>query len=185
MSAEADAIEDRTAPPVGDEGDRRRRQDPPDRSPRGFEHEQDRQTAERDVDGQGVGGAIDEAAEVEDRPRRARRPTAPTSAQSRARRGRRARRAPRREEQKDQDQRDEQEADAVDLRLDDEEDPVERVEREADGEAGRESARRIRRSERPCDSWSGSWASVTTGATDVRQCYWWPSARRSTASAPG
>ena len=43
-----------------------------------------------------------------------------------------------RKEQERQHERDEQETDAIDLRLNDEEDPVERVEREPDGQHRRD-----------------------------------------------
>ncbi len=46
-----------------------------------------------------------------------------------------------REEHEDQDERDEEKADAIDLGLDDEEDPVERIEREPDCERSRGPAR--------------------------------------------
>ena len=135
---EPDAVEDLPTPPIGDEGNRRRGQDPPDGSPRGFEHEQDRQTAERYVNRQRIRGAIDEAAEIKDGPRERdgrgadENPVEVRDAPGGCR--------PRREEQEDEDQRDEQKADAVDLRLDDEKDPVERIEREPDGETGRDQA---------------------------------------------
>ena len=90
--------------------------------------------------GSRVGGAIDEAAEVDDRPgERADRRRRPAS--SRAHGPRPEAPAPRGKQQKDQNERDEQKADAIDLRLNDEEHPVERIERQADREHRRDATR--------------------------------------------
>ena len=51
-----------------------------------------------------------------------------------------------------EDERDEQKADAIDLRLDDEEDPVERIERESDREHRRDAGETIPGARVPCDS---------------------------------
>ena len=111
--------------------------------------------AENDVDGERIRGAIDEALEIDERPgERGDRRTGEDpveSADSRRSRptGRgfaavcgarpRAHRI-RMDEKKRQHQRDEQKADAVDLGLDDEEDPVERVQRQPDRQGRRQAS---------------------------------------------
>ena len=154
----ADAIEPGPDQRVDEEDGRRHGQDPADGAARGFEHQDDGQCAEHDVDGERIGGAIDEALEIDERPgergdsrtcedpveradsRRSRpssgrdfafslrRPAPPVAAQSG------------RHEKKRQHQRDEQEADAVDLGLDDEEHPVERVQRQRDRQGRRQAS---------------------------------------------
>ncbi len=151
------AIEPGTDHRVDEEGARRRGQDPADAAAGSFEHQDDGQCAEKDVDGERIRRAIDEALEINEWPgecgdsrtcedpvepadsRRSRPstgrgfafslrpPVPPVSAQSG------------RHEKKRQHQRDEQKADAVDLGLHDEEHPVEGVQRQRDRQGRRQA----------------------------------------------
>ena len=90
------------------------------------------------------------------------------------------------------DERDEQKADAVDLRLNDEEDPVERVEREPDGEGGGDLAREsVKRTALRLREWlvglghhvrnkRPAMPTVQPSIEPVSVFIYWPSARRST-----
>ena len=132
--SQADEIEHGTVERVGDEGRRRHRQDRARRAPRRFQHESDQRRAEGDVDGRGIRGAIDEGLEVEDRPGQRRRRRSRSAPSRRAARARAIGRGPRGIEQETEHQRQEQERDAVDLRLDDADDPVQRVARQPHGQ---------------------------------------------------
>ncbi len=151
------AIEPGTDQRVDEEGARRRRQDPADAASRSFEHEDDGQHAEKDVDGERIRCPIDEALEIEERPgeRSDRRSGEDPVESADSRRSRPTgrgfavclrRRAPPATtesgwyEKKREHQRDEQKADAVHLGLHDEEDPVERVQRQPNRQGRRQAS---------------------------------------------
>ena len=144
---QADAIEPGTGHRVDEEADGRHRQDPADAAPRSFEHEEDGQRAEHDVDAGADRPRGRRSARNRPAARRARRSPSATSEQRESSRSDRRSwlrpraPAPPSDEQEREHQRDQQEADAVHLGLDDEEDPVERVQRQPDRQGRRQASR--------------------------------------------
>jgi hypothetical protein len=121
---------------------RRRRQDPSHRTARRFEDEQHGDGAEREIDRRRIRRPINELAEGDERPREChdRRADQDPVDERHASGASLAQR----KEQKRQHQCNEQEADAIHLGLDDEQNPVEGIERQADaqhrGQASRKAA---------------------------------------------
>jgi hypothetical protein len=130
--SEAGEIEQRSVERIHHEGGGRRGQNPARRPARGFQHQRDQRRAERDVDSGGIRRAIDEGLEVEDGPcqgrdrRRDQQPVHNRHAGAIA--------SSARVEQETENQRQQQKRDPVDLRLNNPDDPVERVARQPDGQ---------------------------------------------------
>ena len=123
---QADTVEQRSRPGVDEEGRARRRQNPSNRAPRGFEHQENREPSEYDVCRQRIGRPVDEAIEVDDGPRE--RDNRRRDKQSVGRLHTGSPPFVPREQEEDEHERNQQEGDAIDLRLDDDENPGERVE---------------------------------------------------------
>ena len=128
--AQTDEVEERPEVPIDQESEGRRRQNPTDGAARRFEHEADRDDPEGDIEPGRRGGAVDELPEVDDRPGQRDHGGAQQQPVDDADAG--SRRARTRKQEEGQRQRHHQERDAIDLRLDDADDPVERVGRHAD-----------------------------------------------------
>ena len=137
---EPNQFEVRSVVAVQQERGRRDRQDRTDGSARRLQHHQRRHRAQQQVDGRRCRRAVDELIEVDDRPGECDRVRSPPSTQSSA-----VTRARHRgcigKTRKVRMRVIEQEADAVDLRLDDADHPVEGVERESRRKRGRRSSR--------------------------------------------
>jgi len=136
---EPDPVQQRAGPRVQQECERGCRQHPPDRAAGRFEHEPDGDGSENQIDGGRLGRAIDELPEIDQGPDESDRRESDENPIGERHAIRRAQTRGRRIQQERQNQRNEKEGDPVDLRLDDEEDPVDRVRRKTGGRQRRDS----------------------------------------------
>ena len=140
--AEPDGIEQRSVIRIKDEADCRHGQNPANRPARRLEHDQDRQRPAHQVDRIRFGRAVNELAEIDERPGQPHngegdeRPVEHRHAAAIPFDGRK--------QEEGQHQGDEQKAHTIDLRLNDADDPVQGVHRKTDRKDRGEDARSTR-----------------------------------------
>ncbi len=135
---ETDGCQRRPEKAVGEKQRGRRRQNPTDRPSRRFEHQENGEPTQHEIDDERCCRAIHELFEVDEGP--GERDDCGAGKQPVDGRDTGDARPSGRKTEEHENERDQQEADAIDLWLDDADDPVEGVEREAYGESGDEAA---------------------------------------------